>query len=280
MEFIVKSHAKLNMTLEITGIRDDGYHLIESFMVPISLCDELIIRKSDTFSLDCDDPSIPLNQDNILHKAWALFTERYDVKHGFSIFIKKNIPHGAGMGGGSSNAGAFLNFIWDYFKLNRSSPVIMEMALKLGCDVPFFINSQPVIAKGLGEIFSKAPKLPENLYFIIIKPQDSAATSSIYKEYDKEGKKYLNATKIFTHALKSGELTLSSKLYNSLTDAAIKICPSIRDALDSLSFFIPNPSMTGSGSACFAITNDLQIAKNAKEGLKKNFPFSVIAKPI
>ena len=135
----IKANAKINLSLKITGKREDGYHLIDTVMHSVSLFDELEINKADSINLRCDESDIP-QEKNIAFKAASLFFERTRLQGGADIVLKKNIPFPAGLGGGSADAAAVLLALNKLYNANLSQEALCQMALKLGADVPFFIN--------------------------------------------------------------------------------------------------------------------------------------------
>jgi 4-diphosphocytidyl-2-C-methyl-D-erythritol kinase len=157
----LKSFAKINIGLRILSKREDGYHNLETIFYPISLFDEIIlqIEKSESTTnsviLKCNKSFIPLNSNNICFKAVEAFFRAFNIKgfYKISIDLKKNIPVGGGLGGGSSNAAAVLKFLIKYFqidiKLNKAK--ILDLALSIGSDVPFFLIMRPCYAEGRGE---------------------------------------------------------------------------------------------------------------------------------
>ena len=140
------------MSLEIRGKRADGFHEIESLFVPISLADELTIERGDAFSFTCDEPEVPSDERNLVVRAARLFFEKIQAEPRVKIALTKKIPHGAGLGGGSSDAATTLLALDEIFQAQLPAATLAEMAAELGSDVPFFLHRSAAICRGRGEI--------------------------------------------------------------------------------------------------------------------------------
>ena len=173
--------AKINLSLEIKGRREDGFHEIETLMAPISLADRLTIERAnqETIDFSCDDAALPPGEDNLVVRAAKLFEETTKTKSGLRISLEKKIPHGAGLGGGSSDAATTLLGLNELFGTGLSQKDLMELAAQLGSDVPFFIAQSAAICRGRGEIVSPV-KLPVALRLLLMKPDFGVPTPSAY----------------------------------------------------------------------------------------------------
>ena len=146
--------AKINLSLRVLGRRSDGFHEIATFIAPISLCDEIKIEQrsgKQEIAFRCDDPSVPKGEDNIVVRAASAFFEETKITSGISIVLKKRIPHGAGLGGGSSDAASTLLALNELFETNLLREALAKMAEAIGSDVPFFIFQSAAVCKGRGE---------------------------------------------------------------------------------------------------------------------------------
>jgi 4-diphosphocytidyl-2-C-methyl-D-erythritol kinase len=175
--------AKINLSFEIKGRRADGFHEIETLMAPISLFDRLTIEEdsSNRGSLDfsCDDPSLPTGEENLVIRAAKLFRAVTKVNAGFKIALEKEIPHGAGLGGGSSDAASTLLGLNELFKTGLKENELMDLAAQLGSDVPFFVVRSAAICRGRGEIV--VPTSPgANLRLLLLKPDFGVPTPWAY----------------------------------------------------------------------------------------------------
>ncbi|MGK0288952.1 MAG: 4-diphosphocytidyl-2-C-methyl-D-erythritol kinase [bacterium] len=177
----IQTPAKVNFYLNIQRKRDDGYHELLMDLVPISLYDTIRFSPSEKkgLSLSCNIEGIPFEENLVIKAVRALEKE---TGHQFYLHLDltKVIPSGAGLGGGSGNAAGVLTTLNDLFKLNISDDRLEKLALKLGADVPFFIKSKPVMAEGIGEIFTPIENFPK-LYLILIYPNLSISTGEAYR---------------------------------------------------------------------------------------------------
>src|SRR5512132_1629578 len=150
----VLAPAKINLSLKILGQRNDGFHEVETLIASISLYDEIGIEKRPEKGIKfrCDDPSVPQGDDNLVIRAAKTFFETTKIEAAVSIELKKKIPHGAGLGGGSSNAASVLLALEDLFETKLSREALAEMAEPLGSDVPFFLFQSAAVCKGHGEM--------------------------------------------------------------------------------------------------------------------------------
>lgn len=176
--------AKINLSLRVLKKRSDGFHEIETLMAPISLFDELEIEEqSRSIDFQCDDPAVPQGEDNLVVRAAKLFFESTSRKDGVSLRLKKKIPHGAGLGGGSSDAASTLLALNELFVTKLSREALAQMAAALGSDVPFFIFQSTAICRGRGELIAPS-KLPGPLSILLLKPRFGVPTESAYKRWE------------------------------------------------------------------------------------------------
>src|SRR5215475_14377466 len=147
--------AKINLSLKILGRRSDGFHELDTLIAPISLYDEIRIdKRPHGIGFSCDDPSLPQDDDNLAVRAAKAFFETTKIEPAISIELKKKIPHGAGLGGGSSDAASVLLALNELFEAKLSREALAEMAKPLGSDVPFFLFQSAALCKGRGELVS------------------------------------------------------------------------------------------------------------------------------
>ena len=181
----VLAPAKINLSLRVLGRRSDGFHEIETFIAPISLFDELKIEQRSgkkKVAFRCDDPSVPQGEDNIVVRATNLFFEKTRTTSGVSIELKKRIPHGAGLGGGSSDAASTLLALNQLFETNLPREALAKMAETIGSDVPFFIFQSAAVCKGRGELVSPA-RLGKKLSLLLLKPEFGVPTQWAYSRW-------------------------------------------------------------------------------------------------
>jgi 4-diphosphocytidyl-2-C-methyl-D-erythritol kinase len=181
----VVAPAKINLSLRVLGRRSDGFHEIETLLAPISLCDEIKIEQrpgKQKIVLSCDDPSVPNGEDNIVVRAANIFLDETEITSGVSIELKKKIPHGAGLGGGSSDAASTLLALNELFETNLSREALAKMAEKIGSDVPFFIFQSAAVCKGRGELVSPT-RLRQQLSVLLLKPEFGVPTQWAYSQW-------------------------------------------------------------------------------------------------
>ena len=282
----VKSPAKINLHLEIIGKREDGYHELAMIMQNIDLSDYIEFENNQIgeIKLKCDSKELSLNDDNLIIKAANHIKEISKHKElGANIFLKKNIPIGAGLAGGSSNAAATLvglNKLWD---LDLDYETILLLSAKLGSDVPFFVDGGCQFCFGRGEILEKYNSKFDYGVILLKNPNISVSTVETYKKYSQEF-----CPKYFTETEKSNEirndlringfndLKFSKqriKVKNDLQVIVEKENDSVKKALHLLSNLQNcfSFSMTGSGPTCFALFKDINMANEVFEQNHKMF---------
>jgi len=177
--------AKINLSLRVIGRRSDGFHEIETLITPISLCDEIKIERrlgKQEIAFRCDDTSVPKGEDNIVVRAANAFFEKTKITSGVSIALKKRIPHGAGLGGGSSDAASTLLLLNELFETNLPREALAKIAETIGSDVPFFIFQSAAVCKGRGELVIPT-KLREQLSVLLLKPEFGVPTQWAYSRW-------------------------------------------------------------------------------------------------
>ena len=176
--------AKINLTLEVKGRREDGFHEIESLMAPISLFDRIEIahQGDEEIALACDDPTLPCGDDNLVVKAAKLFCDSFGFVPKLRITLSKRIPHGAGLGGGSSDAASVLLGLNELFETDLSRSVLADLAAELGSDVPFFIYQSAAMIRGRGERVEPV-SFPHRLPLLLVKPPFGVPTPWAYSRW-------------------------------------------------------------------------------------------------
>lgn len=179
--------AKINLSFEIKGRRADGFHEIETLMTPISLADRLTIETTanqGAVDFSCDDPSLPAGEDNLVVRAVKVFREATKTGTGIKIVLEKKIPHGAGLGGGSSDAASTLLGLNELFGAGLSDGDLISLAAQLGSDVPFFMTRSAAICRGRGEMVSPT-SLAARFNLLLLKPDFGVPTSWAYGKWKK-----------------------------------------------------------------------------------------------
>jgi len=177
--------AKINLSFEIKGRREDGFHEIETFMAPISLADRLTIERGKTtggLQFTCDDSSLPDGEENLVVQAARLFQKATKIGAGVEIALEKRIPHGAGLGGGSSDAATTLLGLNELFETRLGQKDLIELAAQIGSDVPFFIPGSAANCRGRGEIVEPT-RLPASFNLLLVKPDFGVPTPWAYERW-------------------------------------------------------------------------------------------------
>ena len=179
----VLAPAKINLSLKVLGKRPDGFHEIETVIAPISLHDKVEIEKQNRWiDFSCDDPTLSIADDNLVVRAAKLFLEQAGIKGGLSIKLEKRIPHGAGLGGGSSDAAATLCALNELFKTKLSPEDLAGLATRIGSDVPFFLFESAAVCRGRGEIVEPIA-LKKKLPLLLFKPAFGVPTAWAYSRW-------------------------------------------------------------------------------------------------
>ena len=281
----LRAYAKINLSLDVVGKREDGYHLLESVFQGISLYDDVRVRKeegSGGIRIRCNIPYIPTDERNIVHKvATAFFKAAGIEEYQILIDLKKVIPSGAGLGGGSADGAAVFSALCRLYGFSYPIEKAIDILTPLGADIPFFLYSGTMLAEGIGEILSPAPAL-QDCYILLAKPRESANTKQIFSKLAEVGIPRHPDTKSVLQALENKDLALlASSTANVLENATIPLCPKIgalKEAL--LQAGATLAMMTGSGSCVFGIFEKEKAARNAMRALKKHTRTVFLTRPI
>lgn len=175
------ARAKVNLFLRVLHRREDGFHEVESLMAPITLADSLQFESADDFEFRCNDASLD-RDDNLVVRAARLFFSETNREPKVRITLQKNIPYGAGLGGGSSDAAATLRGLDRFFDLRLSSEKLRALATELGSDVPFFVSEHAAICRGRGEIIEPMSQ-PVRFNLLLLRPQFGVPTPWAYSRW-------------------------------------------------------------------------------------------------
>lgn len=270
-QVILKSRAKINLTLDVLGKREDGYHNIKMIMQTVNLYDTIYIKKirAEGIKLFTNLKWLPTDDKNLAYKAADLIKKRYNITGGVLIEIKKRIPIAAGLAGGSSNAAAVLVGMKTLFNIKSSTKELMSIGKEIGADVPYCIMRGTALAEGIGDILTRLPKCPD-FYVVLAKPPISVSTQSIYKSLDNEIIKQRPNTQVVIDAIKSGDkIKIANNLYNVMEIVTAKKYPIIKEFKN---FLMQKGAlgvvMSGSGPTVFGLFNDKELARKAYYRLK------------
>jgi 4-diphosphocytidyl-2-C-methyl-D-erythritol kinase len=242
-KIMLKAHAKLNLNLEITGQREDGYHTLDSTFQAIELHDIITIRKLKRGFRLLGKFSCELEK-NTIYKAKKALEDFIGNEYPCEITIQKNIPSQAGLGGGSTDAAAVIMGLNELFSLGLVKEQLLQIGVSVGADVPFFLlNNATAHVSGIGEVIEPTNKEPSK-YYVLAKPNEGLSTKEMFDEYDISGK--------------------------SFTETAMKKIPRIRHLIDFFAEESEDSGMSGSGSCVFVGVNSYKHA----EKIIKDFGFT------
>jgi 4-diphosphocytidyl-2-C-methyl-D-erythritol kinase len=270
----LKSRAKINLSIDVLGKRNDGYHIVEMIMQTIDLYDyiEISERDDNKINIKSNNVNIPLNEDNIVYKAANLIKEKFNINRGLDIYIQKNIPVAAGMAGGSSNAAAILVGLNEMWNLNISEQDLMEIGLKLGADVPFCINGGAALAQGIGEQLTKI-KCLNDTYILVCKPDIFVSTAEVYKNLDMNKVPKRPNNKLLINCLENQEIKLLAKnmvnVLESVTSNNYEEINKIKDIM--IKYGALGSMMSGSGPTVFGLFDEYEKAVKTSEYLKRQY---------
>ena len=272
----ILAHAKINWTLEITGVDANGYHLLDMLMQSIDLADEIILTPADQLSLAVEgSSSIPNDGHNLALRAAIALQERTGVRCGAAIHLVKHIPSGAGLGGGSADAAAVLYGLNQLWQTGLGQTELERIGLSLGADVPFCLRGGLCRAEGIGEkltSYQNPPVWP----LVIVKPCEGLSTAEIYRGYTSDFA-VRPAHEAVLHAAEADDPSLlPPHPGNALENVSESFLPSIRQCRNALrSLGAVCAQMSGSGSAVFGVFADEACAADAAKALSTQWPFVV-----
>lgn len=256
---VLKSFAKINLGIEIVGKRKDGYHNVRTILQSITLHDKITLRKySNGIRIRCTMPLVPTDERNLVYKAADIFFKKKKMNSGIKIAIRKNIPVGAGLGGGSSNAAATLRGLNELFNGGMAYRELFQMSKKLGSDVPFFLKGGTALVEGRGDKLSYINCVP-NFWAVIVFPGFSISSLRTYerldpKEFSSNSKKVLKVESLLNAIKRNNLEKLCKNLMNGFEDVIFKKHSEIKKIKEGLvSKRAIGASLCGSGSSVFGV---------------------------
>lgn len=268
-----KAYAKINISLDATGKREDGYHLLRMIMQTIDVYDLITIEETlSGITLSCNKSFIPIDDRNLAYKAAKLFLDTYNLRVGVNIKIRKNIPVAAGLAGGSTNAAAVLKCMRDLFKPEISDEELMVLGVRIGADVPYCIVGGTALCEGIGEVV-KPLKAFKDKIIVLVKPSFGVSTKEVYTALD--------INKIYKHP-ETDELILAMErddvkfvaenMKNVLENVTLKKHQSLRELKkDFLQMEALGVMMSGSGPSVFAFFDDMMKAQSCYDKMKVKY---------
>ena len=276
--------AKLNLTLDVLGKREDGYHDLQSVMQTISVRDdvEIDIGTGKPWALLCDKENIPTDERNLAWKAAKVFFDAVKKDpNGIEIRITKRIPVEAGLGGGSADAAAVLRALNRHYDNPLSILALAELGAQVGSDVPFCVVCGTAMVEGRGERLRKLADMPDCV-FVICKPDFSCSTADLYRKLDENAIAKRPDNQLMESALLSGDLGKVAEQVFNVFDPVVTAEHLELNYIKSImnSYGGVAEQMTGSGSAVFGIMPNFEYAAVVCNMLKDNYPQVFIAKPV
>ncbi|GAA0125910.1 MULTISPECIES: 4-(cytidine 5'-diphospho)-2-C-methyl-D-erythritol kinase [Clostridium] len=278
----VKAYGKINISLDVVGKREDGYHLLRMIMQTVDIYDELEFEKCDEdIIINCNKKYLPVDENNLVYKAIKLFMEKYNISSGVKVNIVKNIPVAAGMAGGSADAAATLKAMRSMFKKDVTDGELMELGLKIGADVPYCVVGGTALCEGIGEVVTKLKPF-KNKILVVVKPNFGVSTKDVYKALEINKIHKHPETEKLINAMKQENIKYVSKnMRNVLENVTIKkhlLIKQIKEemmrngALGSM--------MSGSGPTVFGFFEDMLKAQDCYDKLKEKYRDCYITRTI
>lgn len=276
--------SKLNLSLDVTGKRDDGYHELVMLMQTVSAADELTLSLNDSgcVSASCNLRFIPTDERNLAVRAALTFLKAVGREgQGLHIRMEKRVPVGAGMGGGSADAAAVLRALNRLLGTSLGRRELEKLAEGIGSDVAFCVAGGTSLAKGRGELLEDLPALPD-CFFVIAKPEFSISTPELYKKLDSVPLRRHPDTAGLLRGIAGGELaSICRRMYNvfeDVPDRRMRPVGEIKSVL--LDSGALGAMMTGTGSAVFGVFAEEKQAEHARRRLARDYRFCTVAKPV
>lgn len=268
----VRSPAKINLFLNVTGKRPDGYHELESIFQTVSLSDTIEFKETRRgISIATDHPNLLTDRSNLIYQAADLIKRTYRVKQGLRMFLHKRIPIGGGLGGGSSNAAATLKALNQLWHLGISLDELARLGAQLGSDVPFFIYGGTALVKGRGEIVFPL-QINCQPHYLLVCPDILVPTKNIYQNL----KKYLTkpsyyVSEIINELIRGDINKTRGFLHNSLEPIALRLYPKLKSVYKQLKEASPEGVLlSGSGSSIFVMCSSKKEVKQLANRLHSN----------
>ena len=278
------AYAKVNLTLDVLGKREDGYHDLYSIMQGISLRDdiEIDVGTGKPWNLLCSMEGVPCDETNLAWKAAKVYCDTVKKDpNGLEIRIHKRIPTEAGLGGGSADAAAVLRALNRHFGEPLSIYALAELGAQVGSDVPFCVLCGTAAVEGRGEKIRTLPDMPDCI-FVVVKPDFSVSTPELYAQIDNVSIAKRPDNKAMENALSTGDLKKVCENLCNVFDPVVSQDHAELNYIKSLfyNYGAAGYQMTGSGSAVYAIVSEFEIAAVLCNMLKENYPNVYIAKPV
>ena len=280
---IVDAHAKINLSLDVLGKKESGYHELSMIMQEISLKDIVTIRQLDdddnNIYIKCNRQEVPIDHRNIVYDAFKLITRKFNINKSIEVHIEKNIPISGGLAGGSTNAAAVLKGLNDIWNLKLTQKELMEIGVEIGADVPFCIMGGTALSEGIGEKLTPLTPFRDKL-LLLANPGIEVSTGDVYKNLDLANLSNRPDIKKIISAIENDDTELLAKnMKNVLESVTIKMYPQIEDIkMQMLNFGAVGSLMSGSGATVFGIFENKENLETCKLQLQKTLKTVIGAK--
>ena len=268
-----KAYAKINLSLDVTGKRPDGYHDVRMVMQTVDIYDTLIFEKApEGITIDVGGSLLPVDGDNLIYKAARAVMDECGIKEGVSITLDKHIPIAAGMAGGSSDAAATLRGVNRLFECGLSYDRLRELGVKIGADVPYCVEGGTILAEGIGEKLTVLSQLPGYI-LAVAKPKRGVSTGNIYKSLDEifDTISHPDVDAMVGVINTSQDLSFTAYLGNVLEYVTAPLCPEVDEIKKIfMASGCAGTLMTGSGPTVFAFFEKKEEAASAIEKVRKS----------
>lgn len=267
---IIKCPAKINISLDVVGKREDGYHLLKTIMQSVSLFDEVTVKKSpEGINLYCNNGNVPCNSSNTAYKAASIMMDKFGIQEGIDIIIEKKIPISAGLAGGSTDAAGVIKAIDQLFEFGLSTEDMMKLGVGVGADVPFCILEGTALAEGIGEVLTPIGPLDE-IWCVLAKPDISVSTMEVFSKLKiDEIPRHPNTSRLIEYIEKKDIKNMALSMINVLETVTIKENPVIFDIKNiMMEFHALGSLMSGSGPTVFGIFEDKASAEKCYNRLR------------
>ena len=270
MKIFVKAPAKINLSLDVLHKRPDGYHELEMIMTTVDLADriELAMNDQGEIAIKSQAQYVPSDERNLAYRAAHLLKTRFQVKHGVDIYIDKQIPVSAGLGGGSSDAAAVLrglNQLWD---LQLSQDELAEIGLEIGSDVPFCVYGGTALVRGRGERITPLPA-PPNCWVVLAKPPIGVSTREIYEKLNLAEISHPDTGGMVDALLNHDYNAICERMENVLESVTFKLYPEVERMKKHMESFQPDGLvMSGTGPTLYALVKHDSKMQRLYNGLR------------
>lgn len=281
-ELALESYGKINLSLDVLYKRDDGYHELNTIMQQVDLMDKIILKdRENGIKIECNKEEVPLNQSNLVYKAWEKLSEKTGMYRGIHIIIDKKIPVAGGLAGGSSNAATVLKGLNQLWNLNLSYKELKKIGVKIGADIPFCIKGGTAHAKGIGEKLIKLNGF-SNKMVLLANIGVPISTASVYGNLELGNKESrMDIDKMVKYIEDDDLPNVAKNMSNIMEEVVIKKHPIIGEIKkDMVKYGALGSIMSGSGPTVFGLFDDEEKLYRCKKKLEKKVEKVYIARTI